>query len=155
VEAAPLIDQLVAEPRTDPESGQPRAGVIGGLRLLGRELIREGKHAEAEKASRECLKLLEKLPAESARRNAPLIHVALGASLLGQKRYPEAQSELLLGYGGMKPPGAHPIAIIRRQQVEVLDWLVQLYEEWGKPDEAAKWRNERQTVRPPQKGAMR
>ena len=30
----------------------------------------------------------------------------------------------------------------RRRQIEYMGWLVQLYEEWGKPDEAAKWRKE-------------
>jgi hypothetical protein len=27
-----------------------------------------------------------------------------------------------------------------------LEWLAQLYEDWGKPDEAAKWRSERDAV---------
>jgi non-specific serine/threonine protein kinase/serine/threonine-protein kinase len=154
-EAAPLIAELVAEPRTDPESGRPRGGVVAGLTLLGRELIRQGKHAEAERALRDGLKLLEKYPAHSARMNSRGIHHVLGASLLGQKKYPEAESELLQGYQDMKPPGPFPVAIIRLNQIEALGWLVQLYEEWGKPDQAARWRKERDALRSPQGGAVR
>jgi tetratricopeptide (TPR) repeat protein len=141
-EAKPLVDELVAEPRTDPETGRSRSKVTVGLRLRGHELVREGKHAEAERAMRECLKLWEKEPAHSAKMNSPRVQLVLGASLLGQKRYAESESELLEAYGGMKPPSTHLIASIKRYEIETLESLVQLYEEWGKPDEAAKWRKE-------------
>jgi hypothetical protein len=36
---------------------------------------------------------------------------------LDQKRYPEAESELLQGFEGMRPRGAFPFAIIRSNQI--------------------------------------
>jgi serine/threonine protein kinase len=142
-EAKPLIAELVAEPRTDPESGRPRISADDGLRELGRELLREGKPVEAETALRECLQVFEKRRSpRAARANRPLVQVVLGASLLGQKKYPEAQTVLLEAYEGLKQPTQYLSLVVRRDQIEALGWLVQLYDEWGKPDDAAKWRKE-------------
>ena len=64
----------------------------------------------------------------------------LGGSLLGQKKYADAEPLLLLGYEGMNeragdiPPRAAP------RLIEAQKRLVQLYDAWGKPDQAAKWR---------------
>ena len=64
----------------------------------------------------------------------------LGGSLLGQKNYAGAEPLLLAGYEGMKereakiPPQGKP------RLTEALERLVQLYDAWGKPDEAAAWR---------------
>jgi len=64
----------------------------------------------------------------------------MGASLAGQKKYPEAEPWLLEGYQGM---------VARGNQMEVGDsyylgrarqWLAELYEAWGKPEKAAEWK---------------
>jgi tetratricopeptide (TPR) repeat protein len=64
----------------------------------------------------------------------------LGASLAGQKKYPEAEPLLLEGYQGM---------VARKDRMGVPDlyhldrareWIVQLYQDWAKPDKAAEWR---------------
>jgi len=64
----------------------------------------------------------------------------LGASLAGQKRYAEAEPLLLKGYEGM---------VARKNRMAVADWyhldrarawIVQLYEDWGKPDKVSAWR---------------
>ena len=66
----------------------------------------------------------------------------LGASLAGQKRFPEAEPLLLEGYQGMSR---------RKDKIAIPDLyyfdrahqsLVQFYEAWGKPDKAAKWRGD-------------
>ncbi len=63
----------------------------------------------------------------------------LGASLAGQKKYVEAEPLLLEGYQGMLArkihidvPDVYPLKLAHQ-------WLVQLYETWGKPDKAAEW----------------
>jgi non-specific serine/threonine protein kinase/serine/threonine-protein kinase len=64
----------------------------------------------------------------------------LGGALSDQKKYTEAEPLLLAGYDGLKkhaaeiPPGA------QTRITEALQRLVQLYESWGKRDEAARWK---------------
>ncbi len=67
----------------------------------------------------------------------------LGAALLGQKKYADAEPLLLKGYEGMKqrektipPQGSTRLP-------EALDRLIELYTATNKPDEARKWRAER------------
>jgi hypothetical protein len=64
----------------------------------------------------------------------------LGASLALQKKYAEAEPLLVEGYQGM---------IERKGRMDVPDWyyvdrahewIVQLYQAWGKPEKAAEWK---------------
>jgi tetratricopeptide (TPR) repeat protein len=71
----------------------------------------------------------------------------LGASLAAQKKYPEAEPLLLSGYEWMvrlEPtisgvgPSDSELAVSR---------IVQLYEDWGKPEQATVWRQKLQATR--------
>jgi TolA-binding protein len=70
------------------------------------------------------------------------IRSLLGESLLGQKKYADAEPLLLAGYNEMKkredkiPPKG------RVRLTEALERLVLLYDATDKKDEAAKWRKE-------------
>ena len=64
----------------------------------------------------------------------------LGGSLLGQKQYAEAEPLLLEGYQGMKQREQHIPKPGKPRLSEALDRLIELYDAWGKKDEAAKWR---------------
>src|SRR5262249_9219459 len=66
----------------------------------------------------------------------------LGAALLGQKRYAEAEPHLLRGYEGMKRREDKIAAQDKVRLTDALERLVQLYDAWNKPDEAARWRTE-------------
>src|SRR5262249_11869480 len=120
------------------------------------------KYAEAESPLRECLVNWEKalphgggalLLALSRRMDTREYGYAkslLGASLVGQKRYAEAELLLGKGYGAFESPpggaeGAMPLP--GRSQVEALERLVQLYEETAKPDDAAKGRTQLKEAR--------
>ena len=57
-----------------------------------------------------------------------------------QKKYAQAEPLLLEGYSGM---------LARKDRIDVpewyyldraREWLVQLYQDWGKPEKAAEWR---------------
>jgi hypothetical protein len=83
-----------------------------------------------------------------------LANSLLGARLLGQKKYPQAEPFLLKGIVSSNQedvqkrperPASEPLLstpLGRRIQIEAMGWLVQLYEESDKPDKAAKWRKE-------------
>ena len=106
-----------------------------------------GKFAESEALAREALEFdRKKQPDDWQRFRAESL---LGASLAGQKKYPEAEPLLLEGYQGM---------VARKDRIGVPDWyhldrarewLIQLYQAWGKPDKAAEWRGKLQVSQTP------
>jgi len=64
----------------------------------------------------------------------------LGATLAGQKKYAEAEPLLLEGYTGMLAR-KDLIASPDRYHLNLAhEWLVRLYQAWGKPDKAAGWK---------------
>jgi hypothetical protein len=68
----------------------------------------------------------------------------LGAALLGQKKYADAEPLLLAGYEGMKQRADTIPAEVRTLRLtEGLERLVQLYEATAKPNEVKKWQAER------------
>ena len=131
-----LFNDCLAAHRQRRSSDPRRLG--GTLALAGRELLKYGYYAEAEKMLREALTIREAKLADDW--TTFLTQSQLGASLLRQKRYAEAERLLAQGYEGMKarekaiPPQA------KMRLVEALERLVQLYDAAGKADEAAKWR---------------
>ena len=66
----------------------------------------------------------------------------LGASLAGQKKYADAEPLLLQGYEGLQQRQASmpPYLNAPRRITESLERLVQLYDAWGKPAQAAEWK---------------
>ena len=100
--------------------------------------VSQGKFAEGEPLAREALGFDRKeRPDDWERFRAESL---LGASLAGQKKYAEAEPLLREGYQGMLArkdligvPGWYHLDRAR-------EWLVQLYQAWGKPAQAAEWR---------------
>src|SRR5262249_30644539 len=96
---------------------------------------------DAEPVLRECLTLREKAwPDAWTTFNTRSL---LGESLLGQKKYADAEPLLVKGYEGMKqrektipPQGSSRIP-------EALDRLIGLYTATNKPNEVKKWQAER------------
>jgi tetratricopeptide (TPR) repeat protein len=113
-------------------------------------LLGSGKFSEAEPPARECLTIYEKkLPDDWRTFNARSL---LGGSLLGQKKYVEAEPLLLSGYEGLKQhkdnitDSSNPLEFWRFPE-EKQPWLtdaqrrlVQLYEATNRPDQAAEWK---------------
>src|SRR5262249_36466423 len=64
----------------------------------------------------------------------------LGGALLGQQKHADAEPLLLQGYEGMKAREAKIPKGDRGRLTEALERLVQLYDAWDKPDQAAEWR---------------
>ncbi|MEI4927474.1 hypothetical protein Q8G50_33700, partial [Klebsiella pneumoniae] len=64
----------------------------------------------------------------------------LGGSLLGQKKYADAEPLLLEGFNGMKEREAKIPTAAKPRLTEALERLVQLYDAWGRKDRADAWR---------------
>jgi tetratricopeptide (TPR) repeat protein len=105
---------------------------------LGRNLVREKRYADAEAPLRECLAVYAKHPGNGS---WPFhARSLLGGSLLGQKKYAEAEPLLLEGYEGLRPGMTKGPAVAARYETDALERLVQLYEATDQPARAAEWR---------------
>src|SRR5262249_2713218 len=93
-EAEPLFRAGLAGVRKRFGCAEPRTAGVLAMRGLG--LIQQGKWAEAEAILRECLAIREKVqPDEWTTFNTRSL---LGGSLLGQKKYAEAEPLIISGY---------------------------------------------------------
>jgi hypothetical protein len=119
-------------------SSEDPADIQSAMCNLALIYVLERKFAEGERLARQTLEFDEKNQLDNWKRFRAAS--LLGASLAGQKKYAEAEPLLLQGYQGMSS---------RKQQMEVLDWyqmdlarewLIQLYQAWGKPEKAVAWR---------------
>jgi Tetratricopeptide repeat len=158
-EAAPLIAEAEGVLRWPQEEDNSHLAFVLGMR--GHNLFAQKKYAEAELPLRKCLAIWKKrlphggvfilaLSRRGAAREYAYAESLLGASLLGRKKYAEAEELLLEGYAGLRPqPGARedttPFA--RRCEAEAMARLVQLFEETSKPNQAAEWRKKLESAK--------
>jgi tetratricopeptide (TPR) repeat protein len=141
--AEPLLRELADLAKQGP--GQQLRPYQIQLALLGTNLLQQKKYSEAEKVLRECLAIREK--SEPDAWTTFNSRSQLGGTLLGRKKYAEAEPLLLQGYEGMKrrqdkiPPEG------KVRLFEAMERLVQLYDAWGKKDQADHWRKELEAAR--------
>jgi serine/threonine protein kinase len=114
-------------------------------------LLMQKKYAAAETILGERLAILQKEQSQGAPTSET--QALLGAALLGQQKYSEAEPLLVQGYQGMKasqkgPGQQHHGPGTNRRLNDVLERLVQLYDAWGKKNEADKWRTELKAMKP-------
>jgi eukaryotic-like serine/threonine-protein kinase len=128
--------RVVAAERQRGRAGPP---LTTALFKLGQTLLAAGRFAAAEPPLRETGEILDRDEPESWERFAA--KSMLGEALAGQKKYEAAEPLLLEGHRGLKDR-AGLIPQTSPQLPRAGGRLVHLYEAWGKPAEAAKWRAE-------------
>jgi serine/threonine protein kinase/tetratricopeptide (TPR) repeat protein len=119
----------------------------GLLAKLGMLLLQAGRPAEAEPVLRECLDLREKKQPDDWKTFQT--RSLLGGALLGLEKPAEAEPLLLQGYEGLKQRAAKIPASNKARVTEALERLVQLYDGWGKKDQATEWRQKLDEQRKP------
>jgi hypothetical protein len=67
----------------------------------------------------------------------------LGAAVAGQNRFVEAEPLLAAGYEALVEHRATIPAESRAVVDQALAWIVELYQNWGKPEKASEWRRRR------------
>jgi non-specific serine/threonine protein kinase/serine/threonine-protein kinase len=100
-------------------------------------LVLLGQYELAEPRARECLDLLARWAAGEPRWRPSWAEALLGRCLAGLGRHDEAEPLLREGYAGVRDcplPIAGPARRLARR------WIVELYEETGRPDEAEEYR---------------
>jgi hypothetical protein len=143
-EAIPLAEsasqRLRSGSRTDPEFSGTQA-------LLALCLLKLRLHEEAEPHLRECLAMrTQTMPDSWLTFNTRSM---LGETLLGQKKFGEAEPFLLSGYEGLKAREASIPPQAKVRFTEAIERLVELYEQTGNTEEAAKWRGRLAETGPP------
>jgi len=96
------------------------------------------KLAEGEKALREALDIRERKTPDLW--TTFLTRNLLGGCLAGRKEFEQAEPLLINGYEGMKQRESSIPAASKARVAEAGLRVVQLYEAWGKPEQAAEWR---------------
>ncbi|MHB1426464.1 MAG: tetratricopeptide repeat protein, partial [Gemmataceae bacterium] len=110
----------------------------GLLTQLGMLLLQAGKPAEAEPVLRKCLEIrAKKTPDDWLLFNTMSL---LGGSLLGQKKYKDAELLLVQGYQGMMQRHAQIPLEGKVRLTEARERLVRLYEATEQKEKAAEWR---------------
>jgi tetratricopeptide (TPR) repeat protein len=115
-----------------------RKATARALDWLGRNLIKQQRHVEAEPLIREALAICESDRPDHWERFC--LMSVLGDVLFGQKRHSEAEPLLLQGYEGMKNRDARITAPNRRRLTEAGRRIVGFYETTVQPEKARVWR---------------
>jgi tetratricopeptide (TPR) repeat protein len=115
---------------------------------LGDCLLCQKEFGKAEPILRACLTTRQEKDADSWETFGS--ESLLGAALLGQQKYAAAEKLLLAGYEGLRTRADRIPAPDRYVLGDAGRRLVQLYDAWGKKDQADRWRQKvRQPPDPP------
>jgi hypothetical protein len=118
--------------------GPAHPDTLEAMTSLGEVRLQRKQYTEAEPLLREALANYEKTASDSWQRYHS--QSLLGASLTAQTKYAEAEPLLVAGYQGMLQREA-TIPFEQRPALRAAgDQIAQLYEDWGKLEKAAEWR---------------
>jgi len=143
-DALPLFEQALKgrQARLGPE----HPDTLQTINNLARAYL-AGRPAEAERLLRQALLIRDKKAAGDW--HTFDTRSMLGASLLGQKKYAEAEPFLLLGYEGLKARENKIPPLSQKRVARAGARIVELYDAWGKRDKAEEWRKKLQTSEKP------
>jgi serine/threonine protein kinase len=133
-----LIAEYAHRWRERSKPGDPTFAAALAMPCL--RLLKCERYREAEAYIRECLTIRDKTQPDAW--TTFNTRSMLGGALLGQKKQAEAEPLLVKGYEGMKKREKAIPVQARPRLTEALERLIALYDAWGKPAEAARWRKE-------------
>jgi serine/threonine protein kinase/tetratricopeptide (TPR) repeat protein len=120
------------------ERGKDAPEVADFLAELADVLVAEEKLTEAESSISECLAIQEsKLPNDWVTFST---RATLGEIFWREKKYDQAEKFLLSGYDAMNRHQDKATAEQKADINETIEYLIKLYESWGKPEKAVQWR---------------
>ena len=117
--------------------GREHTDTAATMEGLGSVRIVREEYSSAQSVLQKCLEIREKaMPDYWLRFHTESL---LGACLVGEKKYDEAEVRLRSGYQGMKDREKTIPPVVRRRLSEAAERLIQLYDAWGKKDKADEW----------------
>jgi tetratricopeptide (TPR) repeat protein len=137
-DAAPLLAEWVARRR--PQLPPDHLGLAYNLSLLGQCQVMLLDYFAAEQSLRESLVYFDKqLPQFWMRHHTASV---LGAALAKQRRYGSAEPVLVAAARALRADVARLGAAQVRLLFDAMLRVIDLYDAWGRSDDAAKWRRE-------------
>jgi serine/threonine protein kinase len=133
--ALPLFEETLKLRKA--KLGPDHADTLVSMNVLGLAYIQAGQHSQAEPLLRGSLASGEKKQPDAWMTFNT--KSTLGAALLGQKKYTEAEPLLLAGYQGLKQRETTLPPLQKIRLIEAAERLVQFYEATGKQDMAREW----------------
>ena len=112
--------------------------LAGVLANVGSSLLKTESWAKAETVLREAVTIRDSTEPDAW--GTFNTRSMLGAALVGQMKYAEAEPLVIHGYEEMKAREATIPATARSRLYEATERVVRLYEAWGKREAAAKWK---------------
>jgi hypothetical protein len=131
-----LFEETLQRRRT--KLGDDDPNTHNAMDALGNARLRRGDAAGAETVLRESVTRRAKVAPDDPR--SFYSRVLLGRALVDQKKLDEAEPMLLVGYEGLLARADKVPPNERGRVRAAAQALVTLYDQWGKTDEAAKWR---------------
>ena len=136
-EAEPLL--VKAEEVRRRVLGEQHPDTLRSMSSVGSIYVRVGKYDQAESVLRSALSIYQKVfPDSWERYNCESL---LGASLIGQKKYDEAEPVVTSSYMAISQRKATIPAARTSALDEAGERIIQLYRSWRKPEKAAEWTN--------------
>ena len=130
--------------------GGPSPQAADALHALGVNLLQQRKWADAEAVFQNCLAIRERKQPDDWRTFSARTQV--GIALLRQEKYADAEPLLRTGYEGMRQRAAKiPAPGKARRLAAAVEPLVELYDAWGKRDQADEWRKKLEAHRDAEK----
>jgi hypothetical protein len=123
--------------------GEEHPQTLETMTSLGKVLLLQRKYADAESVLRNDCNAYQKAQADTWQRS--FCESLLGASLAGQKKFASAEPLLISGYDGLTQREAKMGATDRSNLKEARERIVELYQDWGKPEKAAEWKQKLQS----------
>jgi tetratricopeptide (TPR) repeat protein len=123
--------------------GPEHPDTLISLNNLSSAYLAAGLFARSEPILRQCLAIRERTQPEGWW----TFHTRsqLGGSLLGQKQFAQAEPLIVRGYEGLQARQAKIAAPSKKYLAEAAERVVKLYDAWGQPEKAAKWRAQLKT----------
>jgi eukaryotic-like serine/threonine-protein kinase len=119
-------------------NGPGHLGTLNTMRVLGGLRRQSGDYVRAEALLREALAGFVKARPEFWARYE--IESTLGASLMAQGKFVEAEPFLLAGYEGLARLATTIPPVNKASLPQAGSWVVELYRSWGRPKTEAEWR---------------
>ena len=138
-DAEMVARQLLQDRR---QARNPRAGSLAQtLEQLGLCLLAEDRFEEAAKTFAECASFRETIDSDHWLTNRARSY--RGTALVGLGRFEEAEPLLVEAARAVEQASASIAANMRDREVNnAFEHVAQMYDAWGRPDDAAAWRDQ-------------
>jgi tetratricopeptide (TPR) repeat protein len=147
LDAAEALCKKALDPRLHSPASQDRYGIARTQLTLGRVLVELGKPDEAAPLLENALTFFREDAVTKLPRPCLAAQAAnwLGTIQLGRQAYPQAESLLLTGSDQFFVPTAD---MSPNERCVAVGHIVQLYQAWSKPEQAAEWQKKLDSLAP-------